>query len=107
MRRLREFILRLAGTLNWRRSDADIEEELRSHLAFAEEEARRRGAPIRDARLRAGNLSPAVDVLRDQSHLAWLDAIRLDTIFAWRQLRRYRIAHAVAIASLGLAIGAT
>ena len=66
MGRLREIIARLAGTLRRRRSDADIDEELRSHLAFAEDEARRRGAPVRDARLRAGSAASAADAVRDQ-----------------------------------------
>ena len=89
MRGVREFIVRLAGTLRWRRGDHDLEEELRSHLAFAEEDARRRGEPARAGRLRAGSASSALDAVRDQSHVAWLDAIRLDIVFASRQLIRY------------------
>lgn len=54
MRRLREWLLRLAGTVRPRRSDADMQEELRCHLELAEEEAARRGEPARNARLRAG-----------------------------------------------------
>jgi len=107
MRGLREFVVRLAGTLRARRSDADLEEELRSHLAFAEDDARRRGESMRHARLRVGLVAPSVEAVRDQSHLVWLDSIHLDVVFACRQLIRYRTANAVAIASLGLAIGAT
>ena len=107
MRQIREFLARVAGSVRWRRSDADMQEELRSHLALAEDEARRRGESMRDSRLRSGRAAPAFDAMRDQSHLAWLDAIRLDVVFAWRQLIRYRTANAVAILSLGLAIGAT
>ena len=43
MRILREWIHRLRGTLLPSRRDADLEEELRLHLAMAAEEARRRG----------------------------------------------------------------
>src|SRR5579871_3355513 len=107
MGRLREIAARLAGTLRPRRTDADIDEELRSHLAFASDDAIRRGASGRDARLRAGNAASAADAIRDQSGFAWIDAVRLDIVFASRQLLRYRMANAVAIASLGLAIGAT
>ena len=107
LRGLREFLVRIAGTLRWRRSDADIEEELRSHLAFAEDEARRRDEPVRNARLRVGHIASARDGVRDQSHFAWLDSVRLDAVFACRQLIRYRAANPVAILSLGLAIGTT
>jgi predicted permease len=37
----------------------------------------------------------------------WLDALRFDLTYAWRQLIRHRTASAAAILSLGLAIGAT
>ena len=39
--------------------------------------------------------------------LPWLDSLRADTIFGWRQLRKHKIASAAAILSLGLAIGAS
>ena len=45
--------------------------------------------------------------MRDQRGLPWLDALRADVIFGWRQLKRHRAATAAAILSLGLAIGAT
>src|SRR5262249_59278749 len=65
------------------------------------------GGLPRAAGLRAGTPAAALDAVRDQSHVAWLDAIRLDVVFAWRQLNRHRAANAVAVLSLGLAIGAT
>src|SRR5262249_53095651 len=65
------------------------------------------GGLPRAAGLRAGTPAAALDAVRDQSHVAWLDAIRLDIVFAWRQLNRHRTANAVAVLSLGLAIGAT
>ncbi|HEY7192474.1 MAG TPA: permease prefix domain 1-containing protein, partial [Gemmatimonadales bacterium] len=46
---LREWIHRLRGTLLPSRRDADLEEELRLHLALAAEEARRRGLEPADA----------------------------------------------------------
>ena len=40
---LREWISRLAGTFGRGRRDRDIEQELQTHLALAEEELRRAG----------------------------------------------------------------
>lgn len=107
MQAVREFVARLAGTLGWRRGQADIEEKLRSHLAVAEDGARIGGGDPRGARLPQGSIALAVQTMRDQSHLTWLDAIRLDIVFAWRQLIRHRLSNAAAILSLSLAIGAT
>ncbi len=38
--------------------------------------------------------------------LPWLDSLRTDTIFGWRQLRKHKVASAAAILSLGLGAGA-
>ena len=37
---------------------------------------------------------------------AWLDSLRADAVFGWRQLRKNRVTSAAAILSLALAIGA-
>ena len=111
MQRLREGIRRLLGTLRPRDRDRDHEEELRIHLELGEADERRRGLTAHDARraarLRAGGLSQAMDALRDQRSLPWLEALASDTVFASRQLRKYRTATAAAVLSLGLAVGAT
>ena len=111
MRSLREWITRLLGTMRGQRSDRDLELELRLHVELAEEQARRRADDpadaARTARLITGNVPVAMDALRDQRGLPWLDALRADVVFGWRQLKRHRAATAAAILSLGLAIGAT
>src|SRR5215471_12884132 len=38
--------------------------------------------------------------------ISWLDALRADAVFGWRQLRKRKLTSAVAIVSLGLAFGA-
>ena len=72
----REWIRRLQGTLFPGRRDADLENEIRSHMEMAAEDARRRGldpaAASRAARLEAGGASQAMDALRDQRGLPWL-----------------------------------
>ena len=111
MRTLREWSRRLRGTLLRRRRDSDLEEELRLHLELAAEDARRRGrhAPdaARAARLRAGGISQAMDALRDQRGLPWLDDLIRDAQHGVRMLRRTPVFAAVAILTLALGIGAT
>jgi putative ABC transport system permease protein len=106
-----ELVHRLKGFLRGSRSDADLEEELRVHLAFEAERAQARGqspsAAMRDARVRAGGEAQAMERLRDQRSLPRLEAIVSDLVFGWRQLVRYRTASLSAILSLGLALGAT
>src|SRR6187399_220924 len=95
MRGLLEFVRRLAGSVRRSRSDADLEEELRLHLEFSNE--RRPGVSA---------VTQAMDKLRDQRGLPWLDAVRADVVFGWRQIVRHRIASVAAVLSLGLAMGA-
>src|SRR5688500_16718059 len=111
VRRMREFLLRLAGSVRPSRGDSDLQEEMRMHLELAAEAEARRGlAPgdaARAARLRAGGVAQAMDAARDQRSLPTLDALRADIVFGWRQLLRNRVASVSAILSLGLAMGAT
>jgi putative ABC transport system permease protein len=108
---LRERAVRLWATFGRTRPDRDLERELQSHLELAADDAQRRGAPpqqaARTVRLRAGAVSQAMDALRDQGRVPWLDALRSDVVFGWRQLNKHRAASSAAVLSLGLAIGAT
>jgi predicted permease len=97
----------MSGALRRGRSDADLEEELRLHMELAAEDARRRGEPLRAARLHSGGAAQAMDALRDQRGWPWLQSLFADTVFAWRQLNKHRTATATAVLSLGLAVGAT
>jgi len=107
MRLLREWMIRLFGRLHRGRSDADLQEELRLHMELAAEDARRRGEPVRAARLHIGGAAQAMESLRDQRGWPWLQSLVADSVFAARQLNRHRTATAAAVLSLGLAVGAT
>src|SRR5262245_26778166 len=110
MRALLEFVRRLTSSVRRTRTDADLEDELRLHLELAAEHEARSGQPASDAarraRLRSGSVTQAMDRVRDQRGLPWLDAIRADLVFGWRQIVRYRIASIATVLSLGLAMGA-
>jgi hypothetical protein len=110
MRIVREWIQRFKGTLLPARRDADLEHELRSHLEMAADDARRRGLDrddaVRAARIEAGGASQAMDALRDQRGLPWLDDLTRDVGHGLRTLRRAPMFAAVAILTLALGIGA-
>ena len=88
----REWFYRLQGTLLPGRRDADLEDEIRSHMEMAAEDARRRGldpaAASRAARIEAGGPSQAMDALRDQRGLPWLHDLGRDVTHGLRTLRR-------------------
>src|SRR5215469_12381982 len=93
---------RLANVFRGDQLSREIDEELQSHL----EEALDQGRDPAEAR---GALGPPLQ-LREESRDArlatWLDSLRADAVFGWRQLMKNKVASAAAILSLGLGIGA-
>jgi predicted permease len=113
---LREWIHRLWGTLCRRRRDDDLEEELRLHLELAAEaaaEAGRRDHPydvadvaLRNARIKEGGVTQAMEALRGQRGLPWIENFARDLRHGLRALRRAPVFASVVILTLALGIGA-
>ena len=89
---LREWMTRLASTVRPRRSDADLEQELRLHAEL-------------DAH--GGNMTHTMDALRDQQGLPWVDDLMRDLRYGLRVLNRQRMFATVAVLTLAIGIGAT
>jgi putative ABC transport system permease protein len=80
----------------------EIAEELESHIAEAIEQ----GRDPEEVRRALGRTARHQQQSRDVRVVAWLDSLRADVIFGWRQLKRNRVTSFAAILSLALAIGA-
>ena len=80
----------------------EIDEELESHIREAIEQ----GRDPAEARRAFGSALRQREESRDIRLVAWLDSLRADAIFGWRQLKKNRVTSGAAILSLALAIGA-
>ncbi|MCW5966609.1 MAG: ABC transporter permease, partial [Bryobacterales bacterium] len=93
---------RLVNVFRGERLDREIDEELQSHI----EEAIENGRDPDEARRAFGSQLQTREASHDIQILSWLDSLRADLIFGWRQIQKARTASVAAILSLALAIGA-
>src|SRR5271163_1421860 len=93
---------RIANVFRRDRLNREIDEELEAHL----EEAMTHGRDPLEARRAFGSAMRHRENSRDVRLVAWLESLRRDAVFGWRQLNKTKITSAAAILSLALAIGA-
>lgn len=93
---------RIGNVFRRDRMSREIDEEMQAHF----EEAIEQGRDPEEARRAFGSVVRQREASRDVRVLPWLDSVRADVIFGWRQLAKKKVTTAAAILSLGLAIGA-
>jgi predicted permease len=93
---------RIANALRSGRLNREIDEELAAHL----DEAIAAGRDLAEASRALGPALQLREQSRDVRTAAWLESLRADAVFGWRQLRKRKVTTAAAVLSLGLAIGA-
>ncbi|MGC9945277.1 MAG: ABC transporter permease [Bryobacteraceae bacterium] len=93
---------RIANMFRGERLRREIDEELASHIAEAVAQGR---APA-EARGAFGSPLARREESRDIRMIPWLDSLRADAIFGWRQLLKRKVSTAAAVLSLALGIGA-
>ena len=93
---------RIVNVVRGDRVNREIDEELQSHI----DEAIAQGRDPAAVRMAFGSALRHREASRDIRLIAWLESLRADAIFGWRQLKKNKITSAAAILSLALAIGA-
>jgi predicted permease len=93
---------RITNTLRGGRLSRDIDDELRSHIEEAIDDHR----DSAEARRALGSALRLREESRDLRLIPWLDSLRADAVFGWRQILKKKVTSAAAVLSLALAIGA-
>jgi MacB-like periplasmic core domain len=95
-------VTRIANALRGDRLNRELNEEFESHIA----EAIAQGRDPDEARRAFGSPLRQREASRQFRVTGWLDGLRADIIFGYRQLKRNKITSAAAALSLALAMGA-
>src|SRR5690348_10659362 len=107
---LRAMMSRCAALFGRRDSDAELDEELRTHLEMAAEENRRNGMnaeeALRSARVSFGGVTQSRESFRRGEGVLWIGNLERDVLYALRQMRRSPGFATTVIGTLALGIGA-
>jgi len=95
-------VSRIVNVFRDGRVNREIDEELEAHIR----EAMENGRDPAEARRAFGSALRHREESRDIRLVPWVDSLRADAIFGWRQLGKNKVTSAAAILSLALAIGA-
>src|ERR1700685_3384406 len=96
------FWSRLGNVLRGERLSREIDEEFEVHI----QEALAQGRDPAEARKAFGPARRQREETRDLRVVAWLDSLRADAVFGWRQIVKRKATSAAAILSLALGMGA-
>src|ERR1022692_4642973 len=96
------FWSRIGNVLRGERLSREIDEEFEAHI----QEAIAQGRGPAEARQAFGSALRQREDSRDVRVVAWLDSVRADAVFGWRQLMKRKATSAAAILSLALGMGA-
>src|ERR1039458_3727840 len=86
---------RMANAFRGEGVSRDIAEEIESHIAEAIEQ----GRDPAEARKAFGAALRTREECRDFRVLAWLDSVRADSMFAWRQFLKHKVTSEIGRAS--------
>jgi predicted permease len=107
---MRIAVRRLAGLVGRRRRDAELDAEVREHIALATEEKRRQGLGDAEARTAAlkefGGVTQIKEQYRVRRGVPFLEQMARDVRYGWRQLMRSPGFTATAVLTLALGLGA-
>src|SRR5215469_2016868 len=110
MKRLRAWLVRLAGLFDKERRDRHLEDELQTHLEMQVADNLRRGMSSKDARrnalIKLGGPESAKELYRDRRGVPILETLWRDTRHGVRILTRSPGFAAIALLTISLGIGA-
>ena len=110
MWRVRRFLLRLVTFGRREHAEEELSREIGSHLAQLEDEFKRRGMSVDEARFAArrafGGVEQTKELQRDARSFRWLSDLKQDVRYASRDLARHRGFALTTILILALGIGA-
>jgi predicted permease len=108
--KVKEWLADRVSRLRHFRSDADLSDELKTHLEMQEEDYLGAGILASEARRRArlglGDTQAIVENIRDQEFITMLESCYRDFVLGLRALRKSPVFTLTAVLTLGIGIGA-